>query len=140
MKTAILSATTQFQENTFNKKLWLKIYQELYIISKTEFSEICTVCYEIDSNDSYCNCNIPTIGKRTDLKKFVYLYEFANNNIEDIMANNYIYISPDELKASSELFEDNFVKEFKVQFTPKPKEQIPKGLEESLIFGKEYLF
>jgi hypothetical protein len=139
MNATLKSATNQFQNNTLEKRLWLKIYQVLYQISKTEFEKTCTICYEISSKDSYCNCKIPTIGKRTDLKKFVDLYEFANNNIEDIITDNYIYIPPEGLEAFGELFKDDFVAKFKVQSTPKTEEDIQ--LErEAYIFNQGPLF
>ena len=62
MKSELQLATNQFKENDFDdidKTEQLLInYKELYEKAKNEFFKICTICYEISSYDSFCDCKI----------------------------------------------------------------------------------
>lgn len=101
MKELIHFATIQFQENDsldFSKtEKLLNLHNDLYNKIKVEFFKTCSICYEISSYDSFCNCKIKcevlcngceeisaidtwidcknNAFNRKDLMKFIGIYE-----------------------------------------------------------------
>ena len=92
MKKELQLATTQFKKNDSLDRIptekLLKLHKQLYEKSKLAFLKTCTICYEISSIDSFCNCKILLNNgieiehiNRLNLKDFIVIYENTEGSL-----------------------------------------------------------
>lgn len=84
MKSALLLAISQFEnlnsDEYYKTYLLLNQNKALYEKVKKQFFNTCSICYKINSIESYCNCKITIhestdINTRDELLKFIDLYQ-----------------------------------------------------------------
>lgn len=128
MKEQIKRALFLFNENetsNFQKKrYWLDLNYDLHYKSSIVFNDTCSICFEINSMESYCNCKLNNLDiTRKDLKGFIELYEEINKdfNCEFRLPKGERFQTPYE---ASFLKDDSILRDLKDGFYRQKKSEV----------------